>query len=416
MSADSLLNRVVRATERISTAWHGAAQQSAPPSAPPKTPDDRAAYFPVALMHPPIDPARAPIVMLEPDRQDERSRAAAVRVIDAYNAAIQRAKTAAPSMWAGVEAQQAEFLTAVRERDVATVQQTLARLFHTHLIWGLGRVHPETPVHIRGGQGEGTQIQLTDVLVSLAEATGAARITSIEQQGIDTHLAALKVDPTAVLGAIIDRTGLRLEMPEVGGNYGCTIAGRRVTVDTLVHGYTAYRLHQLGVEPGARIVEIGGGYGCLAFVCHRNGYADYTIVDLPWVNLIQGYMLIMSLSPDAVSLFGEPDRPVRVRPFWEFGTFPDRSVDVVINTDSLPEIGEETGRQYIADIARLTRKYFLSINQEAMAEYPGIGPQLHVNGLVAEEPRLRLLHRHRYWMRQGYVEELFAPIDPASRA
>ena len=42
-------------------------------------------------------------------------------------------------------------------------------------------------------------------------------------------------------------------------------------------------------------------------------------------------------------------------------------------------------------------------------DYPGVGRQLHVNALCAREPRLRLLHRHRYWMRQGYVEELFAP-------
>jgi hypothetical protein len=405
MSAHSLLQRVTRAIEKMSIAWHG-------PQGPRS---DRGENFPAVLMHLPIDPVLAPIAMLDFDPANERSRDAAARVIDAYHAAMRTPKSPAPSMWAGIEAQQAAFFTAVRDRDVPAVQQTLARLFHTHLIWGLGRVHPDTPVHIRGGQPEGVQIQVTDALVSLGEATGAARITSIEQRGVDAHLAALRVDITALLAAVVERTGLRLDMPEAGGNYGCLIDGRRVSIDTLVHGYTAYRLRELGIDPAARIVEIGGGYGCLAYVCRLNGFADYTIVDLPWVNLLQGYLLIMSLPPDSVSLFGEPDRPVKVRPFWEFGALPDRSVDVVINTDSLPEIGEETGRQYITDIARVIRGYFLSINQEAMAPYPGIGPQLHVNGLAAEEPRLRLLHRHRYWMRQGYVEELFAPADRAAR-
>jgi hypothetical protein len=405
MSAHSLLSR---AAERISSALQG-------PAAKPAA-NDPAPFFPVVLMHLPIDPALAPIALLDFDPADRRSQEATTRVIDAYHAAMRAPKAAAPSMWASVEAQQAEFFKAVRGRDVPTVQRTLARLFHTHLIWGLGRVHPDTPGHILGGQPEGLQIQLTDALVSLAEATGVARITSIEQQGVTAHLAALKVDVPALLSAVIERTGLELEMPKVGGNYGCEVGGRRVSIDTLVHGYTAYRLRQLGIERSARIVEIGGGYGCLAYVCRQNGFSDYTIVDLPWVNLIQGYMLIMSLPPESVSLVGEPDRPVKIRPFWEFGALPDRSVDVVINTDSLPEIGEERGRQDISDIARVIRQRFLSINQEAMAFYPGVGPQLHVNGLVAGEPRLRLLHRHRYWMRQGYVEELFAPVDPASRA
>ena len=384
------------------------------PAAPaPAGSPDPAPFFPVALMHLPMAPVLAPIVMLDADAPDERSMHAARRVIDAWHAAMQSAQAPAPSMWGAIEEQHAEFFAAVRKRDVAAVQKTLARLFHTHLIWGLGRVHPLTPVHIAQGQPEGVQIQVTDALVSLAEATGAARITCIEQQGVPAHLDALRVDVDALLDAVIERARLALDMPAAGGNYGCTIAGRQVSIDSLVHAYTPYRLRQLGVQPRERIVEIGGGYGCLAYVVRRNGFEDYTIVDLPWVNLLQGYVLMMTLPPEDVSLFGEPERAVKVRPFWDFASLGNRSVDVVINTDSLPEIGQETGRRYIADIARVIRHYFLSINQEAMVEYPGVGHQLHVNGMVAEEPRLQLLHRQRYWMRQGYVEEVFAPAGGA---
>lgn len=407
----SRLGRVGRAIEKL-----GVALRRGPNPVGQRGPGpiDLSPYFPVALIHPVINPPLAPIVMLDPDLADARSHEATGRVVDAYHAAMQGSQAASPSMWAAIEAQHAKFFTAVHARDLMTVQQTLARLFHTPLIWGLGRVHPETPIHIRAGQPQGVQIQVTDALVSLAEATGASRITSIEQEGVDRHLAALQRDIDSLLAALVERTGLEVDMPEAGANYGCRIAGRHVSIDTLVHAYTAYRLRQLGVEANERIVEIGGGYGCLAYVCRRNGYADYTIVDLPWVNLIQGYLLIMSLPPDSVSLYGEADRPVKVRPFWEFGGLADRSVDVVVNTDSLPEIGEETGRRYIADIARVTRRCFLSINQEATTEYPGVGRQLYVNGLCGEEPRLRLLHRHRYWMRQGYVEELFVPAVAGS--
>jgi hypothetical protein len=403
--SQSLLGRIADALEAVGSALRG-------------QPQDRfgrvdfGIFCPVALMHLPGERALASTVILDPDPPAGRSREAAERVVEAYHAAMREPVVASPSMWTGVEVQQAAFVAALRDRDISTIQQMLARLFHTSLIWGLGRVHPDTPLHVRAGQTEGLQIQVTDALVSLAEATGVARVTCIEQQGVEAHLAALKINPAELLDDLVYLTRLEVGMPEVGQNYGCLIGGRKVSIDTLVHAYTAYRLDQLGIERHERVVEIGGGYGCLAYVCRLNGFSDYTIVDLPWVNVIQGYVLIMSLPPGSVSLFGEPDAAVKVRPFWEFGRLPDRSVDVVVNTDSLPEIGEATGRQYINDIARVIRKYFLSINQEAMMEYPGVGYQLHVNGLAAEEPRLRLQHRQRYWMRQGYVEEVFAPVRP----
>lgn len=372
---------------------------------------DPAPFFPVALMHMPMHPASPPVVVRERDAADGRSRAACERVVDAYLAASAAAEQAAPSMWASLEDRQSAFLQAVRARDVATVQQTLAGLFHDDLVTGLGRVHRLMPIHIAEGKPRGMQLQVVDALVSLAEATSVSRVTCIEQQGVTAHINALAIDPDSVLTGIVERTGLALEMPPVGGNYGCRIGGRDVSIDSLVHAYTPYRLRQLGAGAGDRLVEIGGGYGCLAYICSRNGFADYTIVDLPWVNLLQGYLLIMALGADAVSLYGEPERAVKVRPFWEFFALPPRSVDVVINTDSLPEIGEETARRYIDGIARVTRRCFLSINQEAMVNWPGVGRQQYVNGLVAEEPGLRLRHRQRYWMRQGYVEEVFEPAE-----
>lgn len=403
-------SRLKRVGDAIRT-LKAALRNGSRPVRAPVTPFDLAPYFPVAVVHPPLLCSLAPIVVRDPDAADTRSQEAVRRVVDAYHAAMKVFSAPAPSMWARIEARHRDTLNAVRARNLPVVLQTLTRLFDTPLIWGLGRVHPDTPGHIRSGQPEGVQIQITDALVSLAEATGAARLTSIELEGLDRHLAALHRDLDALLTAVVEHTGLEVAMPEAGANYGCRIAGHHVSIDSLVHAYTAYRLRQLGARSHERIVEIGGGYGCLAYICHRNGYGDYTIVDLPWVNLIQGYLLIMSLPPSSVSLFGEPDRAVKVQPFWEFGNLADRSVDVVINTDSLPEIGGETARRYIADIARVTRRCFLSINQEATTVYPGVGRQLHVNALCAEERRLRLLHRQRYWMRQGYVEEVFAPAD-----
>ena len=368
-----------------------------------------------ALMHSTAHVRVAPALIHEPDPDDERSRSAVERVVNAYHPATESAQAPSPSMWDLIEGQNRAFLTAVHERDLDVVRETLARMFHTRLIWGLGRVHELMPVHIRETPDRsGPQIHVTDALVSLAEATGATRITNVEQQGVESHLRALDVDLDRLVLAIEERTGLDITFPKVGGIYGCQVAGRFVTIDSLVHSYVVYRLRQIGADESDKIVEIGGGYGALASMFGRNGFADYTIVDLPWVNLLQGYFLIMGLPPDTVSLFGEPERSVKVLPFWTFADLADRSVDYVINTDSLPEMGVETAFRYVTDIARIARRRFFSINQEAKTQNVNVGLQNCVAELVAASGGLDLIERNRAWTRQGYVEEIYAPKRSAA--
>jgi putative sugar O-methyltransferase len=177
----------------------------------------------------------------------------------------------------------------------------------------------------------------------------------------------------------------------------------------LLHSYTLHRLQQLGVDKEEQVVEIGGGFGCLAQLSARAGYQRYAIYDLPWVNAIQGYYLIMSLPPDTVRLYGETEGSIEVNPFWKFESLADNSIDCVVNTDSLPEMGRHTAFGYIQEVRRVLKGVFLSINQEAKADNAGVGHQNSVAELVSEAGGLKRLVRCLYWMRQGYVEEVYAP-------
>jgi hypothetical protein len=73
-------------------------------------------------------------------------------------------------------------------------------------------------------------------------------------------------------------------------------------------------------------------------------------------------------------------------------------------------MGAATARAYVAGIARVLKPggLFLSINQEARSPNMELGQQNRVIDLVHDHGGLRLLHRSRYWMRQGYVEEVFS--------
>ena len=80
--------------------------------------------------------------------------------------------------------------------------------------------------------------------------------------------------------------------------------GQPVAPDVLRHAYVAWRARQL-VDPTAKVLEIGGGYGMLGLLAHRAGMKDWTILDLPFVGCIQMGYLMRVLGADAVSATGE---------------------------------------------------------------------------------------------------------------
>jgi hypothetical protein len=105
----------------------------------------------------------------------------------------------------------------------------------------------------------------------------------------------------------------------------------------------------------------------------------------------------------------------RVSPHWTFHERLDRSVDHVINVNSLPEIGVDEAREYLRTIGRVARRSFVSLNQEAGSHVPGIGRQGRVADLATEVGTLHRVARWRWWMEQGYVEEHYVPSDRVSR-
>jgi hypothetical protein len=224
----------------------------------------------------------------------------------------------------------------------------------------------------------------------------------------------LQIDLDRLLEDTERLTGLDLSSVPVGAGYGCRIAGRLISTDSLLHSYTVNRLRGLGASPESTIIEIGGGYGCLAELFARAGLRRYTIYDLPWVNVMQGYYLIMARPDCDIRLYGESGGDVSVLPFWRIRDLAPRSVDHVININSLPEMDAAIARDYLAVIGRILRRSFLSINQEGMAANTN-GPQNWVHALAAQQDVLTCRSRHPWWMEQGYVEELYETNASPSR-
>jgi hypothetical protein len=117
-----------------------------------------------------------------------------------------------------------------------------------------------------------------------------------------------------------------------------------------------------------------------------------------------------SLSPEDVVLYGEKGGAdkIKILPYWECRNVPDKYFSVAFNQDSFPEIDEGMVRSYLQEIQRTTRNVFFSINQEGEAPIPCGGRNLNISRLMQSLPSFRRLHRSRHWVREGYVEEVYA--------
>lgn len=73
---------------------------------------------------------------------------------------------------------------------------------------------------------------------------------------------------------------------------------------------------------------------------------------------------------------------------------------------SIQQVHLAAARAYL-NLIRPSAKLFLSVNQESKKAHKNTMTQHRVADLIAETGGFERLHRHPYWMQQGYVEELY---------
>jgi hypothetical protein len=238
-----------------------------------------------------------------------------------------------------------------------------------------------------------------DKLLHCAEIMGALRCENPESGAHKYGSIPLE----SLLEAIDQRLGVKLRFPNPFPDEFGLMSARGVIGVRAVHAiYQAWRIRELvrGI-PNPRVVEIGGGLGRTAFYSLLLGVQDYTIIDLPFTAVAQGYFLMRTLGSESVILHGESGAPgSKIKLLQPSGFFEGAdTVDLVVNVDSMTELDRETADRYWRQIKRRSAK-FLSINHESnpftikeIAEADAVG--------VAGS------QRYPYALRKGYVEELF---------
>jgi len=329
------------------------------------------------------------------------------RLIGAYRLAVQDARSATmqaadSDLWTAIVAQQLPELVALLDSaDAPGLARFLLR-FGAEYTW-FGGVTLGLDGYFRARDAGELASLYADKLACLAEAVGAAP-RECPEQGDYAVLPGRPVDE--LVAAIEQAIGITIEPPR-GAVYTVGLSSSRGPLH--YRHFNALYAALLTVGIGKRICEFGAGLGLTAMYARRLGAVNHTIFDLPLVNVIAGHYLLCALGENAVSLYREPEGAdtVRVLPFWTCAEQPARRFDVALNQDSFPEIDESLVRRYLDEIARTTTGHLISINQEAQAPISGARRHLWVARLLHSDRRFARIRRSPYWMREGYVEEIY---------
>jgi len=338
------------------------------------------------------------------------------RVMNTFHFAFEKEKSIAAKdlpkndLWGKIRYRsQAKFIELLLKRDVSQIANILVNALHYPisygLCWDFNRLNYEEACSENAPK---LATMIADRFISLAEAVGVVYVEFPEWGRCGENIYLNLSD---VYEQVEQKTGLSLAIPECFGLYGVRTGKHTIYLMTPSHAYAAWRMHELlNGEQNGCVCEIGGGYGGSAYYAHQRSIRRYAIVDLPVINVLQGFFLIKTCGPNNVHLYGEKneERAIHVLPYWMMREMPEKCFDLTMSQESLPEIERKNAEEYIRDIARTTRKYFLSINQECGGSV-GYKDFQHniVPALVAEHGGFKRRYRFPWWIRKGNIEELY---------
>jgi hypothetical protein len=346
------------------------------------------------------------------------------RIAAALKRSLEMAREIEPDVWTMIIAKHKNFVDLLAQNDLRAGNELLARMFSTPLTYGFDQhgedyknmcAYPVAP-HKYRDFASSTAFVL-DKLLSLAASLRAIPVQNSEQ---GDFLPYLRESPDSLLDRIETKLHRQFRAPPFqGAHFGIQTRRGLLGERSVTALYVAHRISELltGVDR-PRICEIGGGTGYVAYWCDQFGLTDYTIVDLPTVSAVQAYFLAKNLGNERVVLSGESkidrsDASVKLISGTEFcsGSF---DFDLLVNCDSFPEIEGTVMRDYVRRGHSVFRR-LLSINQETLAWRPGpIDIQERVGDVLDEIGGFCRLSRFPFWLRPGYVEEVYETLPLAT--
>jgi hypothetical protein len=300
--------------------------------------------------------------------------------------------------WPAIATKQLDIHDALLSDDNA-IADVLTNIGNTYLYFGMDFCHkdflnlgPDSEVV------KGMHSRIKNTLVRLAEALGVVRCWNPEAAHFSPKDYAKKeFDVEFLLSAIELKFKRNIFFPSpFDSEIGIMTSKGLLSFRAINALYQSFLLGSLSQDKCA-ILEIGAGMGRTAYFMKKTWGYDYSIVDLPMAIVGQAIFLSATLGSDSIWLRGEDQnlRCHRVRittPTELFNS--EETFDIVLNADSLTEMNRVEANRYL-DLISERARVFVSINHE-------------VNAFTVNEiAQWRHRSRSQYWLREGWVEEVF---------
>jgi hypothetical protein len=168
-----------------------------------------------------------------------------------------------------------------------------------------------------------------------------------------------------------------LQGPAVGNPFGAMMEGTLVPVRAEFQHYCAQRILDLITSHNAVVVEVGGGFGGMAYYllrdCPKITYIDF---DVPESLALTAYYLSKSMPQLNVLLYGEEELTqsaisgydIILMPSWELSKLPKSSIDITFSSHALSDLISAAQAEYLHGIERATSNWLLYIGAEDACE------------------------------------------------
>jgi len=315
--------------------------------------------------------------------------------------------------WCG---RQASLAKALDEGCVPAVKRLLCEMFCGEAGYGvaMGR---EDLTRVRAcRRNEATHsLQWLDGLLTLAAEIGALEVANPELGRADGFpRSCTEVDVLA--GQIEHATGALLSFPQIAGAYGPLIRSGVFPRIAQFHYLAAVYVRRLSWNGNHHVVELGGGFGGLAYFYCQGACGRYTIYDLPFALAMQAYFLGMALPSLPLRLFDEPRHrdamsaellPAEILTAEPVGD--EVRPDFLINQDCVAELDPLIAHRYLTRLRPRVGGLFMSIGPDlsgASEEIAGC----RVAEAVKRAGGFRLIDRTSFAIRPGYYREIFRTV------
>ena len=188
-----------------------------------------------------------------------------------------------------------------------------------------------------------------------------------------------------------------LEGPRTGNPFGIMLDGTRIRTGSEYQHYCAHRIGNLLHGNDGVVVEIGGGYGGMAYYLMRDfpelTYFDF---DLPETIALASYYLLNAFPQKRFLLYGEevltPEAlgryDVVLLPVSALSTVPSSFADLTFSSHTISDLSSAALIEYMKKVANITRGYFL---------YEGLyKSSSDIHALIMDIPLFSLVEENRF--------------------